>query len=471
VCPIPSVKLLPNFVPNNIKIMILEWSTEQRKVNELLPLEINPRKITEAKRMKMIESIQKFNLVDIPVIDTDGTIISGHQRMRALQAIGRGEELIDVRIPNRKLTTKELKEYNILANQHFGEFDMEVMDLEFKDLDFEDIGVDMKAIEFEQSDMFEKSKVKFEIEKERKAQVIYAKEDDFDTTPPAQPFKVLGDMYEIGEHRLLCGDSTDSDQVCKLMNGEKADMVFTDPPYNVKISGLGSGSAPNSIGKIHGEFKMASGEMTKKEFTDFLTQMANNLILFSKNGSIHYLCMDWRHITELTEACVGYSELKNLCIWNKDNGGMGAFYRSKHELVFVYKNGTEKHINNFELGQFGRYRTNVWDYPIVSSFTAKERINNKSAGNSETAMHPTVKPLRLVVDCIQDCSNKEHNILDLFGGSGTTMVAAHQSERIGYLMELEPNYCDVIVKRMHKLDPSLRIIRNGIDITDTIDTL
>jgi DNA modification methylase len=248
-------------------------------------------------------------------------------------------------------------------------------------------------------------------------------------------------------------------------------MVFTDLPYNVKISGLGCGTDSNSIGNIHGEFVMASGEMSKKEFTDFLTSIVNNLILFSINGSIHYLCMDWRHITELTEACEGYTELKNLCIWNKDNAGMGTFYRSKHELVFVYKNGKEKHINNFELGQFGRYRTNVWDYPIVNSFAAQERINNKSAGNPETAMHPTVKPLKLVVDCIQDCSNITNIILDLFGGSGTTMIASHQTNRKGYLMELDPKYCDVIIKRMHKLDPSLRIIRNGIDITDTIDNL
>lgn len=235
-------------------------------------------------------------------------------------------------------------------------------------------------------------------------------------------------------------------------------MIFTDPPYNVKINNI-----VNS-GKVkHQEFKMASGEMNEKEFIDFLTSVFNNLVLFSKNGSIHYQCMDWKHIYEIiTAGRNSYTELKNLCIWNKDNGGMGTFYRSKHELIFVFKNGTEKHINNFELGQNGRYRTNVWDYAGVNSFTNRERIGNKSIGHSDLEYHPTVKPVTMVADAILDCSNANDIILDAFGGSGTTMIACEQMKRKGYLIELDPKYCQVIIDRMKSLDPTLIIKKNGI---------
>lgn len=422
--------------------MILEWSTEQRVVNDLLPLEINPRKITEAKRMKMIESIQKFNLVDIPVIDTDGTIISGHQRMRALQAIGRGDELIDVRIPNRKLTTKELKEYNILANQHFGEFDMEVMDIEFKDLDFEDIGVDVKAIEFEQSDMFEKSKVKFEIEKERKAQVIEAKEDDFDTTPPAQPFTVLGDLYEIGEHRLLCGDSTDSDQVAKLMNGEKADMVFTDPPYGINIVNSNSkkvgGGGETKFGKVGGN-KIVDAKVYSQIIGDDTTDTARDFYnTCIAMGFENFIIWGGNYFTDFLNPSMCW------IVWDKENTGDFADV----ELAWT----------SFDKG--AKLYKWLWN-----------GMSRKGSRDVEgiTRVHPTQKPVGLFINIFNDFMFKM--CYDGFLGSGSTMVAAHQAQRRCYGMELGPNYCDVIVKRMHKLDPSLRIIRNGIDITDTIDSL
>ena len=192
--------------------------------------------------------------------------------------------------------------------------------------------------------------------------------------------------------------------------------------------------------------------------------MFNNLVIFSKNGSIHYQCMDWKHMFEIISAGRNsYTELKNLCIWNKDNGGMGSFYRSKHELIFVFKNGTDKHINNFELGQNGRYRTNVWDYSGFNSFSNRERVGNKSIGHSDLDYHPTVKPVPLVADAILDCSNESNIISDVFGGSGTTMVASEKLKRKAYLIELDPKYCQVIVNRMIKLDPSLRIKRNGKD--------
>lgn len=172
--------------------------------------------------------------------------------------------------------------------------------------------------------------------------------------------------------------------------------------------------------------------------------------------------MDWKHIYELTSAGKVYSELKNLCVWNKDNGGMGTFYRSKHELVFVYKNGSGKHINNFELGQYGRYRTNVWEYPIVSSFANKE-------SSEELKMHPTVKPLQMVVDAILDCSHKNNIVLDLFLGSGTTLISSQVSGRNCFGTEIEPKYCDVIVRRyasyMKKESLDYKILRNGIELS------
>jgi DNA modification methylase len=189
---------------------------------------------------------------------------------------------------------------------------------------------------------------------------------------------------------------------------------------------------------------MASGEMTAAQFTEFLKTSLRLLADYSADGSIHFICMDWRHMAELLAAGGEvYSELKNLCIWNKDNGGLGSLYRSKYELVFVFKHGTAKHINNIELGRFGRNRTNVWDYPGVNSLH-RRRLD-------ELAMHPTVKPVAMVADAIRDCSHRDGIILDSFGGSGTTLVAAHKTGRRGYLIELDPLYVDVIIRRYQQL--------------------
>lgn len=435
----------------------LEWTTEKRKVNEVLPLEFNPRKITEAKRKKLIQSLEKFNLAEIPAINKDNTVISGNQRLKALQLMGRGDELIDVRVPNRKLTQKELKEYAVIANTHAGEWDVDIFEEFFGDVDLEDMGLSMDDIKMpDVGDM-----IGAEGEEEK---ILEAEEDNFDIPPEneIQTDIVTGDLIEIGNHRLLCGDSTNVDDVKTLMGEGIADMVFQAPPYNVKISGLGSSAWKTSIGKIHGEFKMASSEMNREEFISFLILVFNNNCQTSKDGSIHYNCMDWRHIYEISYAINNcYSEFKNLCVWNKDNGGMGTFYRSKHELIFVTKNGKSPHTNNFKLGETGRYRTNVWDYPIVHSFALQKRVNNKSAGNDDIKLHPTVKPIKMVADAILDCSNKGEIIEDLFLGSGTTMVASEQMKRKCYGMEIDPKYCQVIVNRMLKLDPTLQIKRNG----------
>lgn len=203
---------------------------------------------------------------------------------------------------------------------------------------------------------------------------------------------------------------------------------------------------------------MASGEMNKSRFTRFLEDVIMNLIKYSKNGSIHYICMDWKHVNELSTAGKLYQEFKQLIIWVKDNGGMGTFYRSQHELIFVYKNGKGKHINNFELGQNGRYRTNVWQFAGMNSVGNKERDALED--------HPTVKPVKLVADAMYDCSKEGNIILDLFLGSGTTIVAAEQTGRVCFGQEMDEKYCDTIIRRylrfMKQYGHPVTIKRNGV---------
>ena len=214
-------------------------------------------------------------------------------------------------------------------------------------------------------------------------------------------------------------------------------MVFTDPPYNVLIDrhvcGLGAVK--------HREFPMASGEMSESAFTGFLETVFRNMADHSADGAIHFVCMDWRHMAEVLGASRDvYGSLKNLCVWAKTNGGMGSLYRSQHELIFVFKVGSGPHINNVELGRYGRYRTNVWTYPGMNGF-GNDRDEN-------LAQHPTVKPVRMVADAILDCSARGGIVLDAFAGSGSTLVAAERTGRRGYGIELDPHYCDVIVRRV-----------------------
>jgi DNA modification methylase len=222
------------------------------------------------------------------------------------------------------------------------------------------------------------------------------------------------------------------------MGTERAAMVFTDPPYNVPIDGHASG-----LGAIHHRpFAMASGEMDKAEFTGFLARACRNLAAFSAGGSLHFICMDWRHLEELLDAGGdAYGELKNLCVWVKDNPGMGSLYRSRHELVFVFKQRDGSHRNNVQLGQFGRNRSNVWHYPGANSFARGGEEGNL------LALHPTVKPVTMVADAILDCTERGGIVLDAFLGSGTTVIAAERTGRRGYGLELDPAYVDTAIRR------------------------
>jgi DNA modification methylase len=260
--------------------------------------------------------------------------------------------------------------------------------------------------------------------------------------PANPPLSKIGDLWMLGNHRVLCGSALDAAAYAVLMGEERAAMAFSDPPYNVPIDGHASG-----LGAIHHRpFPMASGEMDRTQFTAFLGQACRNLATFSVDGSLHYVCMDWRHLEELLAAGrEAYGELKNLCIWVKDNCGMGSLYRSQHELVFVFKHGRSGHRNNVQLGQFGRNRSNVWRYPGANSFARNHEEGNLSA------LHPTVKPVAMVADAILDCSGRGEIVLDAFLGSGTTVIAAERTGRRCYGLELDPPHVDTIVRRWQTL--------------------
>lgn len=237
------------------------------------------------------------------------------------------------------------------------------------------------------------------------------------------------------------------------MQGRLAAMVFTDPPYNVPVAGHVSG-----LGRAqHTEFAMASGEMAGDDFQVFLERAFDRLAMHSDDGSIHFVCMDWRHMAEIVAAGQSvYSELKNVCVWDKGHGGMGSLYRSQHELVFVFKAGKRRHRNNVDLGRFGRTRTNVWRYPGLSSF---------GSGRDETlAMHPTVKPVAMVADAMLDCSKRKDIVLDPFCGSGTTILAAEKTGRTACAIEFEPKYVDTAIERWEKLTGEKALL-DGTDWT------
>jgi DNA modification methylase len=247
-----------------------------------------------------------------------------------------------------------------------------------------------------------------------------------------------GDLWQLGEHRVYCGDARYAIAYAALMQTEQAEMVFTDPPYNVRIDGNVSG-----LGSVrHRDFAMASGEMSETEFKNFLTTTCSLHARHSAEGALHFICMDWRHMAELLAAGREvYTELKDLCVWTKGNAGMGSLYRSQHELVFVFKHGRRSHRNNIQLGQYGRNRSNVWNYPGVNSFSRSGEEGRL------LALHPTVKPVALVADAIIDCTSRRDIVLDGFLGSGTTVIAAERTGRRCYGIEIDPLYVDTIIRR------------------------
>ena len=398
----------------------------------LMPRKSNPRTHSKAQLKQIADSIRTFGFTNPVLVDEENGLIAGHGRLEAAKQLGL-ETIPTVCLAG--MTEAQIRTY-VIADNRLAEnagWDPELLAIELQYLADLDLDFDVTITGFSMPEI----------------DVLIGgldapaqKPDPADAVPEVTGPAVtrLGDIWQIGPHRLICGDATAPGTYARLLEGEAAQMVFTDPPFNVPIAGHVSG-----LGKVkHREFACASGEMSEAEFTAFLRSVFGNLAAASGDGAIHFVAMDWRHMREVIDAADGvYSALKNLCVWSKTNGGMGSLYRSQHELFFVFKSGTAAHINNVELGKHGRYRTNVWSYAGVNSFGATR--------DDELAMHPTVKPVALVADAILDCSRRKGIVLDAFAGSGTTLVAAHKTGRRGYGIELDPIYCDVILRRLAKI--------------------
>ncbi len=394
-------------------------------------LKANPRnaRTHDDKQLNQIAaSIRQFGFTSPILIDEQGVVMAGHARLAAARQLGW------VQVPTITLDglSAAQKRAYALADNRLAEnagWDLQILGEELKFLSEIEIDCDISITGFDTVDI---DRLVSGLEG-----VSDPAADELPHVRPEEPaVSRAGDLWLLGRHRLLCADALDQGSYERLLAGRQAQLVFTDPPYNVPIDGHVGGK-----GQVrHREFVMASGEMSELEFTGFLTRALIGARNASSDGAILYVCMDWRHAFELLAACRQASlEYKNLCVWAKDNGGMGAFYRSRHELVFVFKNGTKPHINNFGLGEKGRYRTNVWQYAGVNTL--------RPGRLEELAMHPTVKPVALVADAIKDCSHRGGIVLDPFAGSGTTLIAAEKTGRIGCGIELDPRYVDVIVRR------------------------
>jgi DNA modification methylase len=404
-----------------------------RPISELEPYARNARSHPRAQLEKLAASIREFGFLIPILVDREDQIIAGHGRAEAARLLGLAEvPTIEI----HHLSDAQIRAFRIADNRlaELAQWDEQALAIELKALSELDLSFDVETTGFELAE------IDILIERAEEG----GDPDEADEIPELDeavpPVSEVGDLWHLAEHRLLCADALRPESYERLLEGETAQMVFTDPPYNVRINGHVGGA-----GKIkHAEFIMASGEMSEGEFTTFLTTVLSNLASQAADGALIYSCMDWRHGYELeTASRKAGLKLLNLCVWNKDNGGMGSFYRSKHELVFVFKHGLAPHINNIELGQYGRYRTNVWDYAGANTL--------RHGRLEELAMHPTVKPVALVADAIKDCTGRGHIVLDAFAGSGTTIIAAQKTSRVSRALELDPRYVDVAIKRWDRL--------------------
>lgn len=400
-------------------------------IDQLRPSPHNARTHSKHQIRQIAESIRAFGFTNPVLIDGENHIVAGHGRVEASKLVGVAE-IPTIRLDG--LTREQIRAYVIADNKlalNAG-WDMEILAVELEyllQLEGSNLDVTITGFEIPEIDLILAESTTLQVE-------------EVPAEPGADqiPISASEDLWLLGKHRIICGSSLQQATYRALLGSRRAAAVFTDPPFNVRIDGHATGN-----GAIrHREFAMASGEMSEAEFVSFLNNTLRLLSDFSANNSVHFICMDFRHLGELLAAGKqNYDELLNLCVWVKDNGGMGSFYRSQHELVLVFRKGKGPHRNNVQLGQFGRNRTNVWKYPGVQTLS-------KQTGENLLALHPTVKPTAMVADAILDCTARGDVVVDAFLGSGTTLMAAERVGRVCCGIEIDPLYVDVAIRRWQK---------------------
>jgi len=406
----------------------------------LRPHPDNPRTHSRKQIKQIAKSIRAFGFRGVVLIDENSMIIVGHARVKASKLLGLTEIPV-LRISD--LTGDQIRGLMIADNKltDNSEWDDEFLGQNLKILADHDLDFDIEVLGFDYGEIEVRIS---QIELSEQGESGF--EEDASVVPDIDQIQAVsrpGDLWYLDGHRLICGNATSGGTYERLMESERAAVVFTDPPYNLPARDIGKVCAES-----HGDFAMGAGEMTREAFTSFLGLVMKNLCRFSLSGSIQYLCMDWRHAAEMLEAGhAHYAEFKNLCVWAKDRAGMGSFYRSQHELVFVFKHGDAPHQNHFELGQHGRTRSNVWQFPGVLQFKAKD---GDPDGDEALQLHPTVKPVKLIEEALLDCSRRGEIVLDPFLGSGSTLIAAEKTYRRCFGLEIEPRYADVTIHRWQK---------------------
>jgi DNA modification methylase len=400
-------------------------------IGRLRPNPRNPRTHSKKQIKQIAASIRAFGFLNPVMVDSDNVVLAGHGRLEA----ARLEGVVEVPVICLDHLTAAQKRAYLIADNRIAEqagWDRELLAIELGELInlLPPEGCDVSLTGFEAAEI----DLLF-------ADMASSRSDpqDFLSPLPRNPVTRRGDLWLLKKHRLLCGDAQKADDFVRLMGGKSAAAVFTDPPYNLRVAGIGG------RGRVrHPEFAFASGEMPAAQYREFLSDTLAHGVQASADGAIHFVFTDWRHISDLIE--VGrniYGAMVNLAVWVKSNAGQGSFYRSQHELIAVFRVGSHPHRNNVNLGRLGRNRSNVWNYAGVNSF---------GRGRAEAmAAHPTPKPLGLVADALLDCTARGDVVLDQFAGSGTLFLAAEKVGRIGFGIEYEPGYVDVAIERWQKV--------------------
>lgn len=406
-----------------------------QRPSALKPCPNNPRTHSKNQLKQVADSIKAFGFANPILVDEDNVVIAGHGRLLAAKELALQDvpTIVLAGLREAQKCALRIADNKIALNAGW---DVELLEVELNTILTLEPEFTLEAIGFSTG----------ELDTLLSPDEVEAEEE----TIPAVLTKAVsrpGDIWVLGPHRVGCGDSRNPDFLRTLVGPEAIDAAFLDPPYNVKIDGHVGGK-----GKVrHREFAMASGEMSEDEFVRYLKETLGACVGVSRPGAVHFVCMDHHHIDELTAAGRAvYGARLNVCVWRKSNAGMGSLYRSQHELVFVYRVGDTPHFNAVQLGKHGRNRTNVWRYDSVNTFRGSRR--------HDLALHPTVKPTKLVSDAIMDVTRRGERVLDAFLGSGTTLVACERTGRHCRGAEIDPTYTDVALQRWSALtgvDPVL----------------